>query len=87
MYFDVVSNQWVSGAEYGNLGEVTIWGKKGSAGTIDKGCPVYIVGFDDDIHEVELANATTASTMLRSLACCSAVLTSANVSFGKQEPP
>ena len=63
VYFDVASNQWVSGAEYGNLGEVTIWGKKGSAGTIDKGCPVYITGFDDDIHEVELANATTASTM------------------------
>ncbi len=63
VYFDVTSNQWVSGEEYGNLGEVTIWGKKGSAGTIDKGCPVYIVGFDDDIHEVELANATTATTM------------------------
>ena len=63
LYFDVTSNQWVSGAEYGNLGEVTIWGKKGSAGTIDKGLPVYITGFDDDIHEVELANATTASTM------------------------
>jgi len=63
LYFDTVSNQWVSGEEYGNLGEVTIWGKKGSAGTIDKGCPVYIVGFDSDIHEVELANATTATTM------------------------
>ena len=63
LYFDAVSNQWVSGSEYGNLGEVTIWGKKGSTGTIDKGCPVYIVGFDDDIHEVELANATTATTM------------------------
>ena len=63
LYFDAVNNQWVSGEEYGNLGEVTIWGKKGSVGTIDKGCPVYIVGFDDDIHEVELANATTATTM------------------------
>jgi len=63
LYFDTVSNQWVSGEEYGNLGDVTIWGKKGSAGTIDKGCPVYIVGYDSDIHEVELANATTATTM------------------------
>jgi hypothetical protein len=63
MYFDVASNQWVSNSEYGNLGDVTIWGKKGSAGTIDKGCPVYITGFDNDIHEVELANATTATTM------------------------
>jgi len=63
LYFDTVSNQWVSGEEYGNLGDVTIWGKKGSAGTIDKGSPVYIVGFDSDLHEVELANATTGSTM------------------------
>jgi len=63
LYFDTVSNQWVSGEEYGNLGDVTIWGKKGSAGTIDKGCPVYIVGFDSDLHEVELTNATTGSTM------------------------
>jgi len=63
LYFDTVSNQWISGEEYGNLGDVTIWGKKGSAGTIDKGCPVYIVGFDSDLHEVELANATTATTM------------------------
>ena len=63
LYFDTVTNQWVSGEEYGNLGDVTIWGKKGSAGTIDKGCPVYVVGFDSDLHEVELANATTGSTM------------------------
>ena len=63
MYFDVTSNQWVSGSEYGTLGTVTIWGKKGSAGTIDKGCPVYITGFDGYLHEVELANATTATTM------------------------
>ncbi len=63
IYFDVTSNQWLATEEYGTLGTVTIWGKKGSAGTIDKGCPVYIVGFDDDIHQVELANATTATTM------------------------
>ncbi len=63
VYFDVTSNQWVSGSEYGTLGTVTIWGKKGSAGTIDKGLPVYITGFDDDIHQVELADATTATTM------------------------
>ncbi len=63
IYFDVTSNQWLATEEYGSIGTVTIWGKKGSAGTIDKGCPVYITGFDDDIHEVELANATTATTM------------------------
>jgi len=63
LYFDVADNQWVTGEEYVSTGNVTIWGKKGTAGTIDKGCPVYITGFDNDIHEVELANATTASTM------------------------
>jgi hypothetical protein len=63
LYFDVTNNQWVTGEEYVSTGNVTIWAKKGTAGTIDKGCPVYITGFDDDIHEVELANATTASTM------------------------
>lgn len=63
LYFDVTDNQWITGEEYVSAGNVTIWAKKGSAGTIDKGCPVYIVGFDDDIHEVELANATTATTM------------------------
>jgi len=63
LYFDVTDNQWVTGEEYVSTGNVTIWAKKGTAGTIDKGCPVYITGFDDDIHEVELANATTASTM------------------------
>jgi hypothetical protein len=63
LYFDVTNNQWVTGEEYVSTGNVTIWAKKGTAGTIDKGCPVYITGFDNDIHEVELANATTASTM------------------------
>jgi hypothetical protein len=63
LYFDVTDNQWVTGEEYVSTGNVTIWAKKGSAGTIVKGLPVYIVGFDNDIHEVELANATTASTM------------------------
>ena len=63
IYFDVTSNEWIATQEYGSIGTVTIWGKKGSAGTIDKGCPVYITGFDDDIHQVELANASTATTM------------------------
>ena len=63
MYFDVASNEWLTTEEYVSTGTVTIWGKKGSAGTIDKGLPVYIVGFDDDIHEVELANSSTGTTM------------------------
>jgi len=63
LYFDAPTNQWLTGEEYVSAGNVTIWSKKGSAGTIDKGCPVYITGFDNDIHEVELANASTGSTM------------------------
>jgi len=63
MYFDVASNEWLTTEEYVSTGTVTIWGKKGSAGTIDKGLPVYIVGFDNDIHEVELANSSTGTTM------------------------
>ena len=63
LYFDVDTNEWLSTEEYVSTGTVTIWGKKGSAGTIAKGLPVYIVGFDDDIHEVELANASTGATM------------------------
>ena len=63
LYFDAPSNQWLTGEEYVSAGNVTIWGKKGSVGTIDKGCPVYITGFDNDVHEVELANASTGSTM------------------------
>ena len=63
MYFDVASNEWLTTEEYVSTGTVTIWGKKGSAGTIDKGLPVYIVGFDDDIHEVEIANSSTDTTM------------------------
>ncbi len=63
LYFDVDTNEWLSTEEYVSTGTVTIWGKKGSAGTIAKGLPVYIVGFDDDIHEVELANSSTGDTM------------------------
>ena len=44
-------------------GTVIINGKKASAGTIAKGTPVYLVGFDSDLHTVEAANASTATTM------------------------
>ena len=63
LYYDVDTNEWLSTEEYVSTGTVTIWGKKGSAGTISKGLPVYIVGFDNDLHEVELANASTGDTM------------------------
>ncbi len=46
-----------------NYGTVVINGKKASAGTISKGKPVYLVGFDNDLHTVEEANASSASTM------------------------
>jgi hypothetical protein len=47
----------------GDTSVVSINGKKASAGTIAKGLPVYLVGFDADIHTVEVANANSASTM------------------------
>ena len=50
---------WDLFAEQSN---VIISGKKASAGTIAKGKPVYLVGFDNDLHTVEEANATAAGT-------------------------
>ena len=47
----------------GDASIVSISGKKASAGTIAKGLPVYLVGFDSDLHTVELANANSSSTM------------------------
>jgi len=44
-------------------GTVVINGKKASAGTIAKGKPVYLVGFDNDLHTVEEANASSSATM------------------------
>jgi hypothetical protein len=44
-------------------GTSVINGKKASAGTIAKGKPVYLVGFDSDLHTVEEANATSGATM------------------------
>ena len=50
---------WDLFAEQSN---VVISGKKASAGTIAKGKPVYLVGFDNDLHTVEEANASAAGT-------------------------
>lgn len=63
LYFDTTDDLWKSNEEYISTGTVVIWGKKGSAGTIAKGLPVYITGFDNDLHEVELANASSTTTM------------------------
>ena len=63
LYFDTTDDLWKANEEYVSTGTVVIWGKKGSAGTIAKGLPVYITGFDNDLHEVELANASSTTTM------------------------
>jgi len=42
---------------------VTISAKKSTAGTINKGQPVYIVGYSSPDHTVELADADNAATM------------------------
>jgi hypothetical protein len=47
----------------GDASIVSINGKKDSAGTIAKGLPVYLVGYDSDLHTVELADANNASAM------------------------
>jgi hypothetical protein len=58
-----------NGTEYtpsavgGDTSILSINGKKDSAGTIAKGLPVYLVGFDADLHTVELADANNASAM------------------------
>ncbi len=44
-------------------GTVVINGKKASAGTIAKGKPVYLIGFDNDLHTVEEANASSSAKM------------------------
>ena len=62
LYYDFASGLWVSSEEV-NIGTVVIDGKKSTAGTIAKGLPVYLVGFDADIHTVELADATSSATM------------------------
>lgn len=63
LYFDTTDDLWKANEEYISTGTVVIWGKKGSVGTISKGLPVYITGFNADLHEVELANASSSSTM------------------------
>lgn len=44
-------------------GTVIINCKKSTAGTIQKGTPVYLVGFDNDIHTVEAADASDSNKM------------------------
>jgi hypothetical protein len=62
LHYDFASGQWISDDTV-NHGTVVINVKKSTAGTIAKGTPVYLVGFDSDLHTVETANATSSSTM------------------------
>lgn len=62
IHYDATAAQWITDDSV-NHGTVVINTKKSTAGTITKGTPVYLIGFDNDIHTVEIANATSSSTM------------------------
>ncbi len=62
LFYDYDSAEWITD-ETVTHGTVVINCKKSTAGTIAKGLPVYLVGFDADLHTVELANASSTNTM------------------------
>ena len=62
LYYDFDAGVWQTDDAI-TAGTNVINGKKASAGTITKGKPVYLVGFDADLHTVEEANAGSSSTM------------------------
>jgi len=62
LYYDFDAGVWQTDDAI-TAGTNVINGKKASAGTITKGKPVYLVGFDSDLHTVEEANAGSSSTM------------------------
>ena len=62
LYFDQIVDDFVTNDNVTH-GTVLINAKKDSAGTITKGKPVYLVGFDNDLHTVEEANANAPGTM------------------------
>lgn len=62
LFYDSELNNWTSDDTVTH-GTVIINGKKSTAGSISKGTPVYLVGFDNDIHTVEVANANSSTTM------------------------
>ena len=61
-YYDETTQQFITSEEV-NHGTVIINGKKSTAGTIAKGLPVYLVGEDNDVVTVELADANGAGTI------------------------
>ncbi len=62
LHYDTTTKKWISDDSV-NHGTVVLNGKKDSAGTLEKGLPVYLVDFDDDLHTVELADASSSITM------------------------
>jgi hypothetical protein len=62
LFYDFSTGEWITDDTVTH-GSSVINGKKASAGTIAKGKPVYLVGFDNDLHTVEEANATSSLTM------------------------
>lgn len=62
LFYDYDTGQWITDDAVTH-GTSVINCKKSTAGTIAKGLPVYLVGFDADLHTVELADATSSATM------------------------
>jgi hypothetical protein len=62
LFYDYDAGQWITDDAVTH-GTVVINCKKSTVGTIAKGLPVYLVGFDADLHTVELADATSSATM------------------------
>ena len=62
LFYDYDAGEWITDDTV-NHGTVVINCKKSTAGTIAKGLPVYLVGFDADLHTVELADASSTNTM------------------------
>ncbi len=62
LFYDYDLDKWITDDTVTH-GTSIINGKKSTAGTITKGTPVYLVGFDVDLHTVEEANSNSISTM------------------------
>ena len=63
LFYEKDTEQWIVNDTVTH-GTSVINGKKSTTGsTLTIGTPVYLVGFDNDLHTVEAANATTATTM------------------------
>lgn len=62
LFFEKDTEMWVT-HDTVTHGTSVINGKTFSSTTINIGTPVYLVGYDSDLHTVEPANASTATTM------------------------